>query len=656
MEVELSAVTQISEDELDIHVIEVNTDGKDRRKGTPIPGVAREVILKVAAVCEQEAKDNIARYPLNAPTKRAALYSGVSERTIQRFRNEDKKRKLSQQHDASVENKIRGYPDEESIYNSMKRKSKKGQTIPWSARNIISKVIEACDREYKDYDYLAPLICKSKRTALYTGVSQRTVQRIKIEDEQRNKIDEEKVLVTPGKERKRTTFNDKIDDFDFYSIRKLIDEILFDKKVSPTCTSLHSAVKEKIEFPYSINTLYRLLHSKGFIWHKSQKGKRVLLEKPEFFRTRLDYLQKIKNYEEQGKFIIYLDDVWTGPDKKDSHCSKGIFGVKGGICCSGRLVVLSEFSERGFVRRAERLFKPNIVASEEPNIATVDKWMKENLFPNIPANSLIVMSTSTYKKEDHTPNEYSPKTTLVKYLKQKKIKHDPRQKRLTLFENVKSFLAQLPCKWSRIDKIIEDQGHTVLRLPHYMSEFSPIELAWADVKRCVKDKSTCGKISLKVINELTLEATGCLHNDTLQGYVDHVIQMENYFWSKQKVIEEHYESTINKNGNDKEDNNGMSENSCTVTSYGTIDNSNISNSVLQNAMCCYSNTALSLNTAAFPNPTTDVAVYSYTSVLPTNQLIFVNHQAVPVLTESTSCDLQGLESGVIQAGPSYLNL
>lgn len=86
----------------------------------------------------------------------------------------------------------------------------------------------------------------------------RTIQRIKQEDEARNKMDQEKMLTTPGKQRKRSTFRDRIDDFDFHCIRMLIDDLILNKKVFPTCGSLLKAVKElKISFPYGEDTLFR---------------------------------------------------------------------------------------------------------------------------------------------------------------------------------------------------------------------------------------------------------------------------------------------------------------------------------------------------------------------------------------------------------------
>lgn len=58
-------------------------------------------------MCQQEGSKNVPLFSLNAPTKRAAMYTGVSERTIQRIRGEDRKRKLeADNEDGSKKQKV----------------------------------------------------------------------------------------------------------------------------------------------------------------------------------------------------------------------------------------------------------------------------------------------------------------------------------------------------------------------------------------------------------------------------------------------------------------------------------------------------------------------------------------------------------------------
>lgn len=61
------------------------------------------------------------------------------------------------------------------------------------------------------------------------------------------------------------------------------------------------------------------------------------------------------------------------------------------------------------------------------------------------------------------PNEYSTKPTLAKFIKDKKLKYDQSQTWTELYDTIKKYLENRPREWTEIDKIIEKEGHAVLR-------------------------------------------------------------------------------------------------------------------------------------------------------------------------------------------------
>lgn len=65
----------------------------ESNKGRTIKSDAREIIANVINMCELEAQNNSLKLPLIAKTQRAAAYTGVSQATIKRIKNEDRKRK-----------------------------------------------------------------------------------------------------------------------------------------------------------------------------------------------------------------------------------------------------------------------------------------------------------------------------------------------------------------------------------------------------------------------------------------------------------------------------------------------------------------------------------------------------------------------------------
>ncbi|VEN47722.1 unnamed protein product [Callosobruchus maculatus] len=108
---------------------------------------------------------------------------------------------------------------------------RKGETIRGEAREVIARVIEACDEESRNHALKIPLHAKTERAAYYTGVSTTSIKRIRNENRKRNMEDPGSSLATPGAKRPRLTIEDKIDDFDFRVVRRTIEEFYIEKKL-----------------------------------------------------------------------------------------------------------------------------------------------------------------------------------------------------------------------------------------------------------------------------------------------------------------------------------------------------------------------------------------------------------------------------------------
>ncbi|VEN48085.1 unnamed protein product [Callosobruchus maculatus] len=175
---------------------------------------------------------------------------------------------------------------------------RKGETIRGEAREVIARVIEACDEESRNHALKIPLHAKTERAAYYTGVSTTSIKRIRNENRKRNMEDPGSSLATPSAKRPRLAIEGKIDDFDFRVVRRTIEEFYIGKK---TCTKLLVAIREKIDFPYSTKSLNRLLKEYGFCWKKYGNKRNILIEKPSIVHWRLKYLRAIKRYIVDGR-------------------------------------------------------------------------------------------------------------------------------------------------------------------------------------------------------------------------------------------------------------------------------------------------------------------------------------------------------------------
>jgi transposase len=49
----------------------------------------------------------------------------------------------------------------------------------------------------------------------------------------------------------------------------------------------------------------------------------------------------------------------------------------------------------------------------------------------------------------------------------------------------------------KTDHILEKYGHTVVTLPPYVCDLNPTELAWAKIKRIVRENNVRGDLSLQ---------------------------------------------------------------------------------------------------------------------------------------------------------------
>lgn len=105
------------------------------------------------------------------------------------------------------------------------------------------------------------------------------------------------------------------------------------------------------------------------------------------------------------------------------------------------------------------------------------KWFKEQLLPNISANSIIFMDNAKYHNlyvEDVFPTPKTLKVFLPKWLKSNRPSeyHDDMLKP-ELYQKCK---ALCPKPKYILDVIAEEQGHTIIRTPQYHPELQPLFL------------------------------------------------------------------------------------------------------------------------------------------------------------------------------------
>ncbi|XP_031829397.1 uncharacterized protein LOC116425591 [Nomia melanderi] len=412
---------------------------------------------------------------------------------------------------------------------------KRGKTIRSEARNIIRRVIRKCDEESRKNQMLIPLKQSTARAAEYVGVSERSIVRIRKEDAN---TDENQLLASPGKKRPRredTTFHYSQEDQKV--IRDTVYDFYVNKKIVPTGPKILEAIKEKIEFPWSVHSLYRVLRRIGFKWRNSNSIRKVLIEKPSIVAWRGKYIKSIQEYRAQNRNIIYLTETWVDSSLRFSKCWQHEDASEGsqGTSFPLRLLILHAGGRNGFVQSAEMIYK---VTNSQMNATNFEKWIKEKLLPNIPAKSVIVMDNAPYHSVqlNRPPSKYAKKEDMVKWLVENNIPHAKKMRKHELIDLVDN--NKKVEKVYKIDELIKLHGHDTLRLPPYMPELNPIELVWAQIKNKLKTEENSLELT---INELENFMDVAMKQITLidwEMYCSCVENLEKDYWQRDWLIEE----------------------------------------------------------------------------------------------------------------------
>lgn len=180
------------------------------------------------------------------------------------------------------------------------------------------------------------------------------------------------------------------------------------------------------------------------------------------------------------------------------------------------------------------------------NSKNFDKWIRQKLLPNLPPHSVNIASKLT-----RVPSKYALKSEMIDWLLRRGAACDPGMRKQALYSMIEALRPRE--KTFQIDSILQSFGHTTIRLPPYMCDLNAIELAWAKMKRVIRDNNVTGDLSLKSLNNLTNVAVQSISADDWAGYEQHVIKIEDFYWEKDGVTSDIIDSIIINPGDDSDD-------------------------------------------------------------------------------------------------------
>jgi transposase len=364
-----------------------------------------------------------------------------------------------------------------------------------------------------------------KETSTFTSVPERTVKRIVSSLSSGPRY-------LPRK-RVKDSFK-KIDNFTEEVVKRTVYDFYRKNEVA-TLTEIHQALlASEVGFPYSETTLWRLLRKLGFKYGKLNE-RRIIMETSRLKKLREEFITNIRLKRSAGKSIVYLDETWfdTHDTLKKGYRDDSQNCATNTPCSRGkRLIILHAGTENGWIQGALLVSSKHLKNSsadyhEDMCSELFEKWFVEQLLPNIPANSVIVMDNASYhsRQEEKIPNTNSRKPDIVAFLRKRHISIPEKITVKKLLEIVQSQKFE---KKYFIDKITAEAGHEILRLPPYYCVLNPIELMWSYVKKQIRKTNITPTVGDSVIQNLRTVVD--MTNPTLwKNACEHVIKVENEF-------------------------------------------------------------------------------------------------------------------------------
>lgn len=441
--------------------------------------------------------------------------------------------------------------------------SASGRSLRGQAREIVYNVAKHL-REQKELHNLMYNVVQSTSEA--TGISQSSVKRILAEA--RSHLAKGKLkFSTPTKKKSSNVTKIIVDDFTKCVIRRKIHDFYINRKTVPTLKKLNRLLKDEDILHCGREYLRKLLKSMGFKWKRCQSSRKILMEKPENVAWRARYLREIRQHRYNKRNIVYLDETYIHSTLSVPSCwqSETEIGSAKATGKGRRLIIIHAGGECGFVKNALLIFQSQQKSGDyhdDMNYENFSKWVQNMLIPNLPPNSVVVMDNASYHsvQENKKPTSSSIKQSIMDWLRHNNVAFQEPITKAELLLLVK-YVQTKPTY--RIDKLFVDAGHTVVRLPPYHPDLSPIELVWGDVKGSI---SECLSESLEVKRKLCEKLFLEYSVDKWKKCCDHVIKIENEYWKNDGLMDEAVDEliiSINGESSDSDFSSSESETSAT---------------------------------------------------------------------------------------------
>lgn len=286
-----------------------------------------------------------------------------------------------------------------------------------------------------------------------------------------------------------------------------------------------------------VRTLGRALDRWGFTFGKGTRSQH-LKEKDHVIAARQRYLRE-KRANRRGDSTkrpeVYLDESYVNKNhSNDFTWYSGEDGpwIQKPTGKGERLIIINAITAGGWVPGAKLTFKSTKKTGDyhgQMNLELFSKWFKNQLLPNIPKKSLIIMDNASYHNclaSYSAPTSSGKKEKICQWLKQNKI---PVRDDCLKAELIELLEKLTPASTYIIDEIAKSQGHEVLRTPPYHPELQPIETCWGIVKNEVARNCDFTMANLVIQLDKAFEK---VDSETCEGLIKKIRKVEDRFWKE----------------------------------------------------------------------------------------------------------------------------
>lgn len=351
---------------------------------------------------------------------------------------------------------------------------------------------------------------------------------------------------SPGKKRPHPSKVSNLDSFDIVTIRNKINEFYIVRKQVPTLRSLWAELKECINFNGCRETLRRILLANGYAFKKNKNERSLLVERYDICAWRHRFLRNISSKRAEGKQIIYLDETYIHKAYKPKKCWQGpsTSGVIENISSGKRYIIVHAGSEKGPIPNSLLVFSSKSKMANyhhDMNATNFNKWLQEKLMPNLDEPSVIVMDNASYHSIiiNKPPTSQSRKSNIKEWLTLNRISFEECHTKAELLCFVKK---NTPEPIYEADELLSLNGHEVLRLPPYHCDLNAIELIWSMAKRKVASKNV--NLTSDEFENLIKTSFESITADDWKTMTDHVIQLEDKYKERDRIVENNLEAFI----------------------------------------------------------------------------------------------------------------